>query len=609
MSASDYLENVLENSPNAIGIVDRSGKFIKWNRMAEELYGYTFAELKGKSSFDLYADVEVLDGMLAKLRAKGSVRNYEIAMRKKDGSVIPCEVSISLLRDNENRLVGSVCVARDISDLKRALSSLEKSNVQLQQEIAERRRALEALKESQNQYRAIFENTGTATVIIEEDTTISLANTEFVKLSSYSREEIEGKMSWTQFFVGDDLIWMKEYHHLRRIDPLLAPRNYEASFKNRYGVARDVYVTVATIPLTKKSVASFLDITERKRAEDALKQSNYEISQLNEMLDLLQVCHDYDEIWSIIGHYALKLFPHDSGFLGLVNESRTALDVVTSWGRIRTESHEFNFEDCWALRQGKMHVVEEQSDGMICHHLSHSLPPFGYLCIPMIAQGEVMGLFHIQEPALDAKRRSEVRLDQSMRSKERLARAVTDHTALALANLNLRKTLRMQSICDPLTGLLNRRFMEESLQKEIARAKRHGIPLEVLMIDVDHFKRFNDTHGHEAGDLVLSRLGAFLNAHIRKEDIACRYGGEEFILILPGASMETALQRAEYLREKVKRLRLHYRGIPLESITISVGVAALSDTHPTLGDLLNAADAALYCAKSAGRDCVMIDHD
>ncbi|MDY0040102.1 MAG: diguanylate cyclase [Desulforhabdus sp.] len=609
----DYLENVLENSPDAIGIVDRKGRFIKWNRMAEEIFGFTFEELKGKSSFDLYANTGELRAMLVKLRASGSIKNYEINMKKKDGSILPIEVSISLLLDNDDRLVGSVCVARNLADLKRALNALEKSNAQLHEEISERRRALEALEESQNQYRAIFENTGNATVIIEEDTLISLANTEFVKLSGYSKEEIEGRRSWTEFFAENDLKWMREYHRLRRIDPHAAPRNYEACFKNRQGEPRVVYVTIATIPSTMKSVASFLDITERKRTEEALRRSNkeleqhsFELYQLNEMLDVLQVCNTSQEIYATIGHFATKLFPIHSGFLAILGETQGVFNVVATWGSTQNEKKDFSHQDCWALRRGKAHVVEMRGGGLLCGHLSCYSSPVGYLCIPMIARGEVVGLFHLMQSAGDPAEQSadsEIRL---MSSRERLATAVTDHIGLALANLNLRETLRLQSIRDPLTGLFNRRFMEESLLREISWARRHDMPLAIIMLDVDHFKQFNDTYGHEAGDLLLTQVGSFLKSHIREEDIACRYGGEEFVLILPGASLEAAEQRAEHLREKIKELHLQYQGKPLAGIMISVGLAGLTEHHASSGALLKDADTALYRAKSAGRDRVVV---
>jgi diguanylate cyclase (GGDEF)-like protein len=176
--------------------------------------------------------------------------------------------------------------------------------------------------------------------------------------------------------------------------------------------------------------------------------------------------------------------------------------------------------------------------------------------------------------------------------------------ALALANLRLRETLRSQAIRDPLTGLFNRRYLEETMERELNRVKRQEIPLGVIMMDLDHFKQYNDTFGHSAGDELLSALGILLKTHIRGEDIACRYGGEEFLLILSGASVSIALERAESLRQAVKEMHQHYPD--LKPTTLSLGVAVYPEHGNTGLQLIQSADAALYRAKKAGRDRVMV---
>jgi diguanylate cyclase (GGDEF)-like protein len=188
-----------------------------------------------------------------------------------------------------------------------------------------------------------------------------------------------------------------------------------------------------------------------------------------------------------------------------------------------------------------------------------------------------------------------------------LALSVAEDMALALANLRLRETLRSQAIRDPLTGLFNRRYMEETLERELNRVKRQGAPLGVIMMDLDHFKQYNDTYGHSAGDDLLSALGSLIKSQIREEDIACRYGGEEFLLILPGTSMEVTLERAEILRQAVQEMHLRYRS--LKPITLSLGVAVYPDHGDTGLEIIQAADAALYRAKQAGRDRVMAAED
>ena len=191
-------------------------------------------------------------------------------------------------------------------------------------------------------------------------------------------------------------------------------------------------------------------------------------------------------------------------------------------------------------------------------------------------------------------------------AKEQLATAVAEQIALALSNLKLRETLRQQSVRDPLTGLYNRRFLEETLDRELARLERKNLPLSLIMIDVDNFKNFNDTFGHEAGDAVLRDLGGILQRHVRGGDIACRYGGEEFTIVLPEASLEIGRQRAEMLREAVHELRLVHDGKSLGAVTLSLGVACFPEHGRRREHLLQAADAALYEAKNGGRNRVVV---
>jgi diguanylate cyclase (GGDEF)-like protein len=171
--------------------------------------------------------------------------------------------------------------------------------------------------------------------------------------------------------------------------------------------------------------------------------------------------------------------------------------------------------------------------------------------------------------------------------------------------LKLRESLKNQSLRDPLTKLYNRRYLEESLEREIRRSERYPKPLGIILIDIDQFKRFNETFGHTAGDLLLREIGIFLPSQIRASDIACRYGGEEFLLMLPEASLETTKRRAEQLRHNIKYLNIQYRHEILDSITISCGVASFSEHGLTGKAVIQAASAALHLAKSQGGDRIV----
>ena len=185
---------------------------------------------------------------------------------------------------------------------------------------------------------------------------------------------------------------------------------------------------------------------------------------------------------------------------------------------------------------------------------------------------------------------------------QRRAIGIAERISLALANLKLREVLRHQSVRDPLTGLFNRRYLEESLEREIHRANRTHRQISFVMLDLDHFKRFNDTFGHQAGDMLLREVAGVIKSGIRAGDLACRYGGEEFALIISEADSAGAAKCVENLREAIKHLSLTYRGQVLGSVTLSAGIAAFPINGENPADLIQAADAALYQAKKEGRN-------
>jgi diguanylate cyclase (GGDEF)-like protein len=213
----------------------------------------------------------------------------------------------------------------------------------------------------------------------------------------------------------------------------------------------------------------------------------------------------------------------------------------------------------------------------------------------MMAQGETLGLFYLNTEHKNAL----------STAKRQLARNVSEQIALALANLRLREELQYQSIRDGLTGLYNRRYLEECLERELDRAQRTEQSLGIIMIDVDHFKQFNDTWGHSAGDQVLQEIGRFLRQNIRSSDIACRYGGEELTVILPECTAEDTYQCAEKLRLGIRGLCLEHNQQSLPKVTASIGIAMFPEQGTDWETLTKLADIALYQAKRLGRDRVV----
>lgn len=354
------------------------------------------------------------------------------------------------------------------------------------------------------------------------------------------------------------------------------------------------------------------DLRERKQVEERqgketlllrlneLEQRDRDHVTLSKLSNYLNSCLTSDEACTVITSFGPQLLPTDAGTLYRIHSPRGNLERVAGWGEVQPEEKIIAPQDCWALRRGRLHWISEARSGLLCEHVTGAAEPiFPCLCIPLIAHSETLGLLFLKRLQV-APQGSDG--SAALESKLQLAAAVGEEISLALANLKLRDTLRQQSIRDPLTGLYNRRFLEEYLVHERVRATRKNRPLSVIMLDIDHFKRINDTFGHDAGDAVLRRLSLELQGHVRGSDIACRIGGEEFALLLPEASLQIAYQRAEHILEAVRQMQLKHREQLLGAITVSLGVAAFPIHGETPEALIRAADQALYQAKQGGRN-------
>jgi len=338
-----------------------------------------------------------------------------------------------------------------------------------------------------------------------------------------------------------------------------------------------------------------------KNSMGELESRNREAGALSEMADLLHSCFTLEEASGVIASSAQKLFHGFSGALLVFSASRNVLEATTTWGPSSPAERVFGPNDCWALRRGSLHHSAGDDGAVRCSHFGPSsrLP---CLCTPLMAHGETLGILSlVTEPNGSAEPQTSI-----SEFNAKLAVSVAAQAALSFANLKLREKLRYQSVRDPLTGLFNRRYLDESLEREIPNAIRKNRSLGVVMIDVDRFKNFNDMFGHDAGDTVLRELGDYLAKFIRRGDLACRYGGEEFTLILPESSLEDTRRRAEELRISVHQLSIKHRDIVLGKVTLSLGVAVLPDHGTTAVELLAAADGALLRAKKEGRDRVLI---
>ncbi len=346
--------------------------------------------------------------------------------------------------------------------------------------------------------------------------------------------------------------------------------------------------------LEKDFARSELD-RQNERMLEELKQRSDRAAMLTRMGELLQSCISRDEVFAAALGYAPKIFPAVPGAMALLDASRNLAEVIGSWSDCHLPALVFEPASCWALRTGHTHLVLAGDSTAPCAHAEGVKNT--YLCAPILAQGETLGMVHFQAtdetPQMDA---SELSFKTTFAAQ----------VGLSIANIRLREALRTQSVRDSLTGLYNRRYLEETLEREVRRAARAAQSLGFLMIDLDHFKNFNDTYGHEAGDAVLRETALFLAKGIRAEDFVCRFGGEEFVVILPTADLESSRARAERLRLKMRELTIMYQGKSLGIVTISVGVAVFPEHGTSPRELMAAADAALYQAKRGGRDKVVV---
>ncbi|MGB6484697.1 MAG: diguanylate cyclase [Candidatus Acidiferrales bacterium] len=329
-----------------------------------------------------------------------------------------------------------------------------------------------------------------------------------------------------------------------------------------------------------------------------LEQRDREMNFVQQLSTLLQSCLTAAEAHMVLDQSLPKLFPAGTGALFEWNTSVNLLEATVKWGQPPLNEAVFSPEECWALRSGRVHRVADPSTPLLCPHLSR-LSSANSICAPLVASGETLGVLTVQGGPYELSQPADVQ-QRLLAARQQLVETLAGHIALALANLRLRESLRAQSIRDPVSGLFNRRYLDETLPREIHRASRDGRNLGIIICDLDHFKSFNDTYGHAAGDTLLHSFGDLVSRVVRAGDIACRYGGDEFVLILLDTSRETAERRADLLLREFRRIVIQYGDMFLNPGALSLGVSAFPAHGAAAAALLRVADEALYRAKAEG---------
>ena len=586
---------LLNAANDSIVLHDFEGNFAFVNEAACRLYGYSQDELMQKNTNDLSSPESARnqEARLQALRENGR-SIFEVVNLRKDGSLLPLEVNARLIEVGGRILVLSV--ARNI---------------------AERRQANEELKKERDFTSAVLDIVGAQVVVLDREGRIVRFNRACESLTGYSFQEVRGKHMWE--ILTEDAALTRS-----RVKKELAgdyPDAYESYWITRTGERRLIsWSTTALLDNNNVEhlIATGVDITERRQAEKGLQEANTklgamvddleegsrEMALLSEMGELLQNCEGFEEAYAVSARYVQKLFPLEHGALCLNSASKDMVEAVEMWGDPAPTERTFTPSDCWALRRGRPHLVDDPQPGLMCAHVLNPQTA-QYLCVPMMARSEALGILHLRHAAGETGQQG-ASWQCVDKHKQRLVVAVADQIAMSLSNLRLRETLRNMAIRDPLTGLFNRRYMEESLERELRRAERRKTTVGVIMFDIDHFKDFNDAYGHDGGDVLLRELGSFLLTRTRGEDIACRYGGEEFVYVLPEASLEDTLNRAQQLRTEVKQITVYHLGKRLDNISISLGVTAFPEHGLTVETILKTADTALYQAKNEGRDRAVV---
>ena len=464
-----------------------------------------------------------------------------------------------------------------------------------------------ALEESEARYRRLFETAKDGILILDGDTgRITDVNPFLQDMLGYSKAEFVGKSLWEIGPVKDITASQEAMRHLQSSEYIRyedLPLETKAGERKQVEFVSNVYLVNGWRVIQ----CNIRDITARKRAEalvqaankellalvDELQWRDREMEVLNRINDLLQSCMTQAEAYRVISLTAGDLFPGHSGCLAILPAGDQPLEVMARWGSEVSIESTFSLEDCWALRRGQLHHVVDLRAGLLCRHFIHP-PSAGYLCLPLTVQGETLGVLSLIENA-SRKGRYPIGLQQ-------LVVTVGETIKLSLSNLKLRDELRQQAIHDPLTDLFNRRYLEETLPRDLYQAQRRNAPLSIVMLDLDGFKQCNDTFGHGRGDALLREFGRALREHLCKSDIACRYGGDEFLLVLPDSSLANTQERIEEIRTFLKGIQIRYSEQVLGMVTLSAGIAQTPEHGTTTAELLRAADEALYAAKQAGGD-------
>lgn len=577
------------------GSMEKYGRYLK-----EQAKGQINVQFKSISYIILILGLGFIASSIAWTFAFKRIRNWKKLLTK--------------IMVNELRYKKDLEDSRSLLEerVKERTDELEILNKTLQNNEANLTKINLALRESETRFHLAIESTPVGMAILTLEGKFIDINQALCNLFGYSKEEMLNKTE-------QDITYPEDYgKELELTQQLLEEKIKSFQIDKRY-IHKNGHIFWALLNVSllrnqtknPQIICQVQDISNRKKYEqeildlnegmstalNELKQHDYEMGLLNRMNEMLQSCQSSKEAYSIIDLSAREIFSSEdvSGGLAIFNQQTQNMEIIGKAGKHPNLKNVFSCDDCWALRMGHVYVVENPKHQLVCRHFE-SAPLGGYICIPLIVRNKIIGLINQSAPEKSV----------ISKSQQQLCIAFSDVTKLSLANIKLREDLQEQSIRDPLTELFNRRYLDETLPRELQRIKRGNEVFSVAMLDIDSFKHFNDDYGHEVGDEILKSIAQALLQNFRGSDIVCRYGGDEFVIILFEKNLNSIIQKLQNLQAEVQKTEIVFQNYLLSNITLSIGVAQAPKNGSTASDIIHAADNALYAAKNKGKNKVEV---